>query len=112
MSKMQRCTTLSTIEAKSVAATKACKKVLWLSRLVGDLGCTNNNPLLHCEIQSAIQLARDPVFHAKTKHIDVKYHFIREVIEDKLVQLVKIHIDDNPMDLLMKILRSKRFAYY
>ena len=111
ISRMQRCTALSTTEAEYVAASEACKEALWLSRLVADLGCTKHIPLLHCDNQSAIQLARNPVFHSKTKHIDVKYHFIREVIEDKLVQLVKIHTDDNPTDLLTKSLRSERFAY-
>ena len=105
ISKMQRCTPLSTTKVKYVAATEACKEDLWLSRLVGDLGCTNNSPLLHCNNESAIQLARNPVFHAKTKHIDMKYHFIRKVIEKKLVQLVKIHTDENPTNLLMKSLR-------
>ena len=56
-------------------------------------------------------LAKNPVFHAKTKHIDVKYHFIRAVLEDKLIQLVKVHTNDNPADLLTKSLPSERFAY-
>ena len=79
ISRMQRCTALSTTKAEYVAASEACKEALWLSRLVADLGCTNDTPLLHCDSQSAIQLARNPVFHSKTKHIGVKYHFIREV---------------------------------
>ena len=81
------------------------------SRLVADLGFSGHIPFLHCDSQSAIQLARNPVFHAKTKHIDVKYHFIREVLEDELSQLVKVHTDDNRADLLTKSLPSERFAY-
>ena len=111
ISMMQRSTALSTIEAEYVAATEACKEALWLSRLVGDLGSIKDVPLLHCDSQSAIHLARNPVFHAKTKHIDVKYHFIRAVLEDKLIQLVKVHTDDNPADLLTKSWPSERFAY-
>ena len=56
---------------------------MWLAHLVGDLGVTVEKPMLHYDSQSAIMLAKNPVFHAKTKHVDVKYHFIREVIEDK-----------------------------
>ena len=56
-------------------------------------------------------LAKNPVFHQKTKHIDVKYHFIREVLDDKLLELVKIHTDDNPADLFTKSLRAERFAH-
>ena len=52
------------------------------------------------------------MFHAKTKHIHVKYHFIRDVLEDKHMELVKVHTDDNPADLLPKGLPSKRFAHY
>ena len=110
-SRLQKCIALSTTEAEYVAATEACKEALWLSRLVVDLGFTGDIPLLHCDSQSAIQLAKNPVFHAKTKHVDVKYHFIREVIENKQIQLVKIHTDDNPADLLTKGLPAERFAH-
>ena len=51
------------------------------------------------------------MFHAKTKHVDVKYHFIREVLEDKLLQLAKVHTSENPADLLTKGLSSERFAH-
>ena len=56
-------------------------------------------------------LAKNLVFHARTKHIEVKYHFIREMLEDKLMKLVKVHIDDNPTDLLTKGLPPKQFAH-
>ena len=81
------------------------------SHLVADLGINVEMPILHCDSQSAIQLAKNPVFHAKTKHVDVKYHFIREVLEDKLLQLAKVHTSENPADLLTKGLSSERFAH-
>ena len=56
-------------------------------------------------------LAKNPVFHAKTKHIDVKYHFIRDMLEDKLMELVKVHTDDNPADLMTKGLPPVPFAH-
>ena len=56
-------------------------------------------------------LAKNPVFHAKTKHIAVRYYFIRYVLEDKLMELVKVHTDDNPVDLLTKGLASEQFAH-
>lgn len=58
--------------------------------------------MLHCDSQSAIQLAKNPVLHAKTKHVDVKYHFIKELIKDKQFQLVKVHTTENPADLLTR----------
>ncbi|MCO5547821.1 hypothetical protein L7F22_001273 [Adiantum nelumboides] len=93
------------------AASDSCKESIWLTRLVGDLGIVGEIPVLHCDNQSAIELAWNPVFHAKTKHVDVRYHFIRGVLEDKHLQLVKVHTDDNPTNLLMKSLSSERFAH-
>ena len=110
-SRIQPCVSLSTTEGEYMAATEATKEALWLSRLVGDLGMAVDAPMLHSDSQSAIALARNPVFHAKTKHIEVRYHFIREVLEDKRIQLVKVHTDDNPADLLTKPLDSQRFAH-
>ena len=78
---------------------------------MGDLGFSGDIPSLHCDSQSAIMLAKNPVFHQKTKHIDVKYHFIREVLDDKLLELVKIHTDDNPADLFTKSLPTEWFAH-
>ena len=51
------------------------------------------------------------MFHAKTKHVDVKYHFIKDVIEDKQLQLVKVHTMENPADLLTKGLPRESFAH-
>lgn len=110
-SRLQDCVTQSTTEAEYVAASEACKEAIWLSRLVADLGIKEEMPVLHCDSQSAIQLAKNPVFHAKTKHVDVKYHFIREVIEDKQIQLVKVHTTENPADLLTKGLPGDSFAH-
>lgn len=111
ISRLQKCVALSTTEAEYVAATEACKEALWLMRLVEELGIEAKIPVLHCDSQSAIMLARNPVFHAKTKHIEVKYHFIRSVLEDKAIELVKVHTDDNSADLLTKSLPAERFAY-
>ena len=57
-------------------------------------------------------LAKNPIFHAKTKHIEVKYHFIRYMLEDKLMKLVKVHTNDNRANLLTKSLPPERFAHY
>ena len=78
---------------------------------MGDLGITSEMPILHCDSQSAIQLAKNPVFHAKTKHVDVKYHFIRELIEDKQIQLFNFHTIENPIDLLTKGFLGDSFVH-
>ncbi|MCO5614198.1 hypothetical protein L7F22_068478 [Adiantum nelumboides] len=110
-SRLQSCVTLSTTEAEYVAASESCKEAIWLTRLVRDLGIVGEIAVLHCDSQSAIQLARNPVIHAKTKHVDIRYHFIRDVLEDKPLQLVKVHTDDNRADLLTKSLSSEGFAH-
>ena len=110
-SRLQTCVTQSTTEAEYVAASEACKEVIWLGRLVTDLGIKEQVPMLHCDSQSAIQLARNPLYHSKTKHVDVRYHFIREMLEEKQIQLVKVHTTENPADLLTKGLPAESFAH-
>ena len=88
-----------------------CKEAIWLGRLVTDLGIKDDVPMLHCDSLSAIQLARNPVYHSKTKHVDVKYHFIREMLEDKKIHLVKVHTTENPADLFTKGLPPESFAH-
>ena len=75
---------------------------------MGDLGIHTGVTTLHSDSMSAIQLAQNLVFHSKTKHIEVKYHFM--VLEDKHIEIVKVHMDDNPIDLLTKGLPIERFA--
>ena len=59
--------------------------------------------VLHSDSVSAIQPSWNLVCCAKTNNIEVKYHFIREVLEDKQLELVKVHTDDNPIDLLRRV---------
>ncbi|MCO5597768.1 hypothetical protein L7F22_051850 [Adiantum nelumboides] len=110
-SRLQDCITQSTTEAEYVVANEACKEAIWLGRLVADLRIKVDMPELYRDSQSAIQLAKNPVFHSKTKHVDVKYHFIREILENKQIQLMKIHTKDNPADLLTKGLLGESFVH-
>ena len=102
---------MSTIEAEYIAMIQACKEAIWLARLVRDLGIAVEIPTLHYDSQSTILLAKNSIFHTKTKNIEVKYHFIREMLEDKLMKLMKVHTDDNPIDLLTKALSPEQFAH-
>lgn len=107
---LQDCTSVSTTtEAKYAAASEACKEAIWLARLVGDLGIKVQLPLLHCDSQSAIALAKNPVFHSRTKHIDVRHHFVRECLAEKRIDLVKIPTMENTADALTKSLSCERF---
>ena len=79
---------------------------------MGDFGLEQKIPVLHCDSQSAIALAKNPVFHARMKHIDVRHHFVRECLAKKRIDLVKVHTSDNSADALTKSLSSKRFQHY
>ena len=69
------------------AATQACKEAIWIQRLLKELGHGQEKIYVFCDSQSALHIARNPVFHSRTKHIGVQYHFIREVVEDESVDL-------------------------
>ena len=82
-SSRQRLVTLSTTESEYVAASSAAREAAWLKQLLSDLShpCVSDLKLtLHVDNQSAIKLAMNPVQHQRTKHIDVRYHYIREQV--------------------------------
>ena len=91
-----------------MALTAAAKKALWLRRLCKELGFEKESVKINCDSQSAKTLANNHVHHVRTKHIDTKYHFIRDVVEDGSVTLSKIHTSKNPSDFLTKALPGKK----
>ncbi|KAH9679291.1 retrovirus-related pol polyprotein from transposon TNT 1-94-like protein [Citrus sinensis] len=99
---LQSTIALSTTEAEYMAATKAVKEAIWLKGLLGDLGVIQENITVFCDNQSAIFLAKNQTYHTRTKHIDVKYHYVRDIIESGVVLLRKIDTKDNPSDMLTK----------
>ncbi|KAJ0865779.1 putative RNA-directed DNA polymerase [Helianthus annuus] len=107
-SRLQKYVALSTTEAEYVAATEACKELLWLKRFMQELGFMQQRYVVLCDNQSAIHLAKNSMFHKRTKHIDVKYHWIRDALEDKLFELDKVHTDDNGSDMLTKSLAREK----
>ena len=64
---------------------------------------------IDCDCQSAIFLAKNPTYHSKTKHNDVQYHFVRDMIEDKKVLLVKVYTLKNTLDELIKSMSYEKF---
>jgi hypothetical protein len=102
VSRLQKLVTLSTTEAEYVAVTEAAKEMIWLKAFLGELGLKQENSVLFSDSQSAIHLAKNPVFHARTKHIDLRYHFIRSLLEEGELLLEKILGSQNPADMLTK----------
>jgi hypothetical protein len=87
---IQSTVAMSTTEAESMAVAKATKEALWLTKLVRELGIRQGGVQLPCDSQSAIYLAKNQVYHARTKHIDVRFHKIRELIATGELLLEKI----------------------
>ena len=73
-----------------------------MQRFMKELGKKQENSRLYSDIQSAIHLAKNSAFHSRTKHIQLKYHFIRFVLDEELLKLEKIHTSQNPVDMLTK----------
>ncbi|CAM8969040.1 unnamed protein product [Rhodiola kirilowii] len=80
-SKIQKCVSLSTTEAEVIAATQACKETLWMQRFLLELGQEQEKYIVHYDSQSAVHLSKISSFHSKSKHIDVRYHWIRDMLE-------------------------------
>ena len=100
---------LSTTEAEYMAATQACKEAIWIQNLLKELGHKQQKISVFCDSQSALHIARNPIFHSKTKHIGVQYHFFREIVEDESVDLQKIHTKENLTDVLIKSINTNKF---
>ena len=104
-SKKQELITLSTAEAEYVAATHAAKEAIWLCKLIGELFPSILLPItLYCDNQPTLKLAQDDNFRARTKHIDLRYHFIRQVVAKGVLCLVYCPTEDMAADMLTKAL--------
>eukprot|EP00253_Pinus_taeda_P003690 PITA_03690 len=111
MSKKQSVVALSTTEAEYMAATHASKEAVWLQRLCSSMGLVEGAIRIDCDSQSAIFLARNPAYHSNTRHIDVQYHSLRDMIEDKKVLLVKVDTLKNTTYALTKSVSSEKFSW-
>jgi hypothetical protein len=102
---------LSSTEAEFIAATEASKELLWLKRFVIELGFDQGKYVLFCDSQSAIHLCKNASLHFKSKHIDVRYHWIQDVLYAKELYLEKVHTDDNGADMLTKVMTKGKLRH-
>ena len=109
-SKKQPTVAKSSIEAEYKALSVTAAEVVWIQQILSDLHISlSHTPLLWCDNISSLSLATNPVFHARTKHVEVDYHFIREKIGHKQLQIAHISSIDQLADLFTKPLSTARF---
>ncbi|XP_034593709.1 uncharacterized mitochondrial protein AtMg00810-like [Setaria viridis] len=106
-----RVVALSSCEAEYIAAATAACQGVWLARLLAELKEEKIGAItLKIDNQSAIALSRNPVLHDRSKHIDVRYHYIRECVEENRVQLQSIGTSEQLADILTKALGREQFC--
>ncbi|SOV01865.1 uncharacterized protein UDID_18825 [Ustilago sp. UG-2017a] len=105
-SHVQKCVALSAVEAEFVAASEAAREALFFSYLLRDLGVEAHPPTLQTDSQGCIQVSKDPAKHWKLKHIDTRYHFVRDHVQEGEVKIDFVGTTDNVADILTKLLKG------
>ena len=109
-SQKQRVVAISPCEAEYIAATTAACQGIWLARLLGEmLNQEAMKPKLFVDNKSAISLSKNPVFHDRSKHIEIRFHFIRECVEEGRIIIDYVRTSDQLADILTKALGKQMF---
>ncbi|XP_048234333.1 secreted RxLR effector protein 161-like [Ricinus communis] len=112
-SKKQSTVALSSCEAEYIAATMATQGCLWLRRLIQEMVTTQSHPIqIYCDNKSAIKLAGNLVFHARSKHIKTHYHFVYEKVLSQEIESHKIRTDKQVADIFTKTLAQTKFEAF
>lgn len=110
VSQKQRCVALSSCEAEFMAATSAACQGIWLHKVLSQISEVKAGPVvLYIDNKSAIDLSKNPVFHGRSKHIDVRYHFIRECVEKGAIIIKHVRTEEQRADVLTKALHTAKF---
>jgi hypothetical protein len=109
-SKKQNSVALSTVEAEYIAAGSCCAQILWMKATLNDFGIKFKNVLLLCDNESAIKHTNNSVQHARTKHIDIRHHFIRDYQQKGDICIESVGTKDQLADIFTKPLDENRFC--
>jgi hypothetical protein len=113
LSRKKTCVVLSSTEAEYVATCSACGEVVWLQKLItGLFDLELEETCIFCDNQSCIKLSENPVCHDRSKHIEIKYHYIREMVQKGAVKLQYVPTDEQVADVLTKPLSRVKFEYF
>ncbi|GKC28515.1 retrovirus-related pol polyprotein from transposon TNT 1-94, partial [Tanacetum coccineum] len=104
-------TAISTTEAEYIAMSGCCAQILWMRSQLKDYGFDFNKIPLYCDNKSAIALCCNNVQHSRSKHIDIRHHFIREQVENRVVELYFVETNYQLADILTKALPRERFEF-
>lgn len=91
-----------------MAVSEASKELIWLKNFLEELGKEQDNCVLYFDNQSVVHLGKNPVFHSRTKHIKLRYHFIRDLVNDGTLLLSKILGSKNPTDMFTNLVTTKK----
>jgi len=106
---LQKYIELSTLESEFIDVTEACKELIWLKKFLQKLGFVEDKYVLFADSKSVLHLGKDPTFHKRFMHFDVRYHWIRDVLDSKLLEFAEVYIDDNGYDMMIKALPRGKF---
>jgi hypothetical protein len=109
-SKKQNSIALSTVEAEYVATGAFCAQLLWMKQTLSDYGCEFNKIPLLCDNENAIKLANNPIQHFRTKHIDIRHHFLGDHEAKGDIALHHVSTERQPADIFTKPLDAQRFC--
>nr|GEW76634.1 retrovirus-related Pol polyprotein from transposon TNT 1-94 [Tanacetum cinerariifolium] len=110
-SKKQDCTSMSSVEAEYVFLSACCAQVLWMRTQLTDYGFYFDKIPMYCDSKEAIAISCNPVQHSRTKHIDVRYHIIKEQVEKGIVELFFVRTEYQLADMFTKALPVEKFRY-
>ena len=109
-SKKQKVVALSSAEAEYRGMAKGVCELLWLQRLLGELGYPSNSASnLFCDNKAAIDISHNPIQHDRTKHVEVDRHFIKEKLDGNIIQFPFVKSEDQLTDILTKAVASQAF---
>jgi hypothetical protein len=104
---------LSTVETKYIATSVASREAVWLRKLLAGLFDLELEPtLIHCDNQSCVKLSENPILHDNSKHTEIKYHYIRDMVQRGVVEFHYISIDKQIAGILTKPLSRVKYEYF
>jgi len=99
-SKKQNYVSLSTAEAEYIAVGSSCSQLVWMKQMLEEYDVQQGVLTLYCDNLSSINISKNPIQHSRTKHIDIRHHFIRDLVEDKVVTLEHVTTEEQLADIL------------